>query len=252
MEYIILKLGGSLISPKGAVIDENLVSSYAKKVRTHFGGDGESRLIMVVGGGNTSRQYRDAADACGEDSEEDRHRIGITATWLNGEFLRAVLSDVAYEEILGLGVYAKNAPLGEELIASTFEKWLKTDRRVLIAGGFITGVSTDFNAVILAQKIGTEKIFKLTDVDFVYSEDPKKNPSAEPIKDISWEAYFKLFGVDPDDAKHGAGAHLPIDFKAAKLAMDKEIGCVVADGSDAEVVDAIVGGKGISGTLIHG
>lgn len=251
MEYVILKLGGSLVSPKGKFIDEKMVLSYVDKIRGQFGDAGETRLVVVTGGGNTSRQYRDAADACEEDSEEDRHRIGITATWLNAEFLRAVLSDVAYEEVLGVGVYAKNAPLGEELIASTFEKWLKTDHRVLIAGGFITGVSTDFNAMVLAQKLGVEKVYKLTDVDFVYSEDPKKNSSAEPIKDISWESYFKLFGVDPSEAKHGAGAHLPIDFRAAKLAMDSEIGCVVVDGSDAGVVDSIAGGKPVSGTLIH-
>lgn len=252
-EYTIIKLGGSLMSPGGSMFDTTLVAGYVKGMREFYAGtrEGRSRLVLVVGGGNLSREYRDFADTCGEDSNVDRHRIGITATWLNAELIRSLIDQIAFKRVLGVGVYAENRKDAERMMAKDFEEWLAGDLPVLVSGGFINGASTDFNAVLLASKIGADRFHKLTNVDYVYREDPKKNPQAEPLKDISWAEFFRLFEGSLDEPEFKPGAHIPIDLFAAKLAFENKINCLLSDGRDPSVLQEILEGKELPGTSIH-
>ncbi|MBN2100846.1 hypothetical protein JW710_03055 [Candidatus Dojkabacteria bacterium] len=253
MDYIVIKLGGSLISSEEKVVDYNLVKGYTEEIRGFFEerNKDNKRVILVVGGGNASREYRETALNCGEDSDVDQHRIGITATWLNAELFRSLLDDLAYKRVLGVGVYAENRKEGEERIGKDFKDWLSGNGQLLISGGFVNGASTDFNAVLLASKIGLDEIYKLTNIDFVYSEDPAKSKVSKPIKDISWKDYLQLFGQSIDDVTHIPSAHIPIDTLAARLADENDVTCHLMDGRDPTVIRDVFAGKDVVGTLLH-
>lgn len=251
IDYKIIKIGGSLISPRDEVINRPLISSYIKLIRETYKrpGSEELKLILVIGGGSTSRVYRDAALKLGEDSDTDQHRIGITATWLNSELFRSLIDDIAYKRVLGVGVYAENRKEGEDRIANEFQEWLSGDVPILVSGGFINGASTDLNAILLAAKIGVERIYKLTNIDYVYNDNPKKNPQAKPLENLSWSDYLDMFGGD--GIKHDPGAHMPIDLLGAKLARDSKVSCVFTDGEDVENLKNILLSKKVKGTYLH-
>lgn len=253
MEYIVVKLGGSLISTQESLINVPLVKSYCNNIYSIYKNAKTElpRLILVAGGGDIARQYRDAAKACGEDRDVDLHRVGMTAIWANAELMRGLLSDIAFQNVLGVGVYAENRPEAEKMMANDFERWLKGDKPVLVLGGFINGTSTDFNAVLLASKIGIDRFYKLFDIDHVYTSDPKKDISAKPIPDMSWSEFFRLFDVSVDDPQHKPGTHIPVDLFAARLAFENRIGCFLADGRNADVIKEIFAGTFKVGTFIH-
>lgn len=252
MEYLVVKLGGSVISPEKGVINEKLVNQYTKTVRDLFNDrEVSKRMILVVGGGNASRMYREVALNCGEDDDVDQHRIGITATWLNSELIRSLIDDIAYKRVLGVGVYAENRKEGEDRIASEFQDWLAGEKPVLVSGGFVNGASTDFNTVLLASKIGVSDVYKLTDIDYVYTDDPKVNSGAKEIKDLSWKEYLRMFGSSMEGLVHKPSAHIPIDLLAAQLADENKVSCTLTNGEDPAVLVDIWKEKKIDGTLMH-
>lgn len=252
-DYTVVKLGGSILSPREGMLDKALVAGYVKKIRMYYASTAEkkTRLVLVVGGGNVSRIYRDFADSCGEDNEVDLHRIGITATWVNAELIRSLLDDLSYKRILGVGVYAEDQKEAEKLMAKDFEEWLSGEKPILVAGGFINGASTDFNAVLLASKIGVDRFFKLTDVDHVYDKDPRDNESAKPLEQVSWDEFFRLFDVSLEKPEHKPGAHVPVDLFAAKLAHENKIGCFLSDGRDPAAISEVLDKGTRDGTFIH-
>lgn len=252
MEYLVVKLGGSLLSPNKQIIDEKVVSDYVKNIRAVLTKEVKGlRMILVVGGGHASRVYRDTALRCGEDSEVDQHRIGITATWINAELFRSLLDDLAFKRVLGVGVYAENRKEGEDRVAEDFQKWLSSDKPLLVSGGFVNGASTDFNTVLLASKIGVDRVYKLTNVDYVYSGDPSKGKHFEEIKDISWDEYLRLFSDSLDINEHKPSAHVPVDFLAVQLAKENGISCFLTSGKDPSVFLDIAKEKKIEGTFLH-
>ena len=67
-----------------------------------------------------------------------------------------------------------------ELFTRSARTYLAEGRIVLLGGG--TGnpfFTTDTTAVLRAAEIGAQAVLKATDVDGVYSADPKKDPSAK-------------------------------------------------------------------------
>ena len=62
-------------------------------------------------------------------------------------------------------------------------KKIKSKKKVLIAGGWKPGWSTDFDAVLLAKNLKAELVINMTNVDYVYNKDPKKSKGAKPIKE---------------------------------------------------------------------
>ncbi|MEA3357693.1 MAG: hypothetical protein U9Q67_04655 [Patescibacteria group bacterium] len=255
MEYVVVKLGGSLVSPVKKVVDMKLVDDYVKKIRKLVSMKDSPRLILVIGGGNTSRMYRDVSEYCKEDSEVDKHRVGITATWLNAELVRSLLDDVSFRRVLGVGVYADDRAEGESRVAKDFESWLSGDKAVLVSGGFINGASTDLNAILLASKIGVEQVFKLTDIDYVYTSDPDKDAKAKKMENFSWDEYFRIFDSTLEKSgqklKHDPGQHIPVDLLAARLASENNVSVHVVKGDNSDILEDIFADKPVKGSFIH-
>lgn len=222
--YKILSVGGSIIIPKTGFDIKFLKDFRAlilKRVRK-----GE-KFIFVIGGGATCRNYQLAASSVRNLSFEELDWLGIHTTWYNAEFVRLLFGDLAYESVV-----------------KDPTKKIKTKKPIIIAGGWKPGNSTDFDAVKLAEVYGATEVANLSNVDFVYDQDPNKYPNARRLEMVSWADFRKIVGD-----KWVPGANVPFDPKAAKLAQKLGLKVVFARGTDLLEVGKILSGKKAKGTV---
>jgi len=116
----------------------------------------------------------------------------------------------------------------------------------MVSGGLKVGWSTDMDAVVYADILQLDRIFKMSSVEYLYDSDPRKNSGAKPLLDISWDEYFKLFGITSDSV-HVANSNIPIDSQCAQFANKKGIGVHLTGGLRIEEVknltDLLQGGS---------
>lgn len=226
----VLSLGGSIVAPDGP--DPEFVSAFASLVREHLDGDPGRRLIIVVGGGGPARlwqkAYRECSGHVGRVSDEAQDWIGIMATRLNAQLVKAVLSDLCPQDVV-------SDPSSVGLFMG----------RVLVAAGWKPGFSTDYDAVLLARKFGAEKILNLSNIAKVYTGDPRVDPRAMPIDKISWKAFREIVGEE-----WSPGKNLPFDPVASRLASEHGLEVICAAGRDLDNLRSILVGGDFAGTII--
>jgi len=133
------------------------------------------QLGIVVGGGNIFRGMTVSQQGIPRVTGD---MMGILATVMNALALESAL------ERAGVSARTMSA-LAMPEICETYERrravrHLEQGRLVLFAAG--TGnpfFTTDTTAVLRAAEIGAEAVLKATDVDGVYSADPKKDKNAK-------------------------------------------------------------------------
>lgn len=224
-KVIVISLGGSLIIPKdgfNTAFLRNLKKLISEKINKGY------RFIIVCGGGQTARNYQSAAKEITNLSPEDIDWIGIHATRLNAHFVRTIFRDFAHPVVAR--DYTERFP------------WVEP---VLVVSGWKPGCSTDFDAVKFAELYGAEKIINLSNVSHVYDSDPKSNPAAKKIENISWEDLQKLVGE-----RWIPGANVPFDPVACKEGAKLGLTVLFAKGTDLEEVDKAIEGKESVGTVI--
>lgn len=174
-DRVLLKISGQGLAPKdGFGIDGDALIRVANEIRDVH--DSGVEVAVVVGGGNILRGHT-FAEKC-KVPEATAHYMGMLATVLNSLALQETLE--------GMGLYTR--VLSSIDIPSVCERFirrrcmhhLEKKRIVILAAG--TGrpfVTTDTAAALAAVEIGAKALFKATQVDGVYSDDPQKNPEAE-------------------------------------------------------------------------
>jgi uridylate kinase len=243
----VLSLGGSIVAPETP--DSEFVASFVALVAEHLAFDKARRLIIVVGGGGPARQwqksYREivartpmgAAHAPDVARPEDVARledanaqdwIGIMATRLNAQLVKAALGGLCPQEVV------------IDPSAVTIFRG-----RALVAAGWKPGFSTDFDAVLLAERFGANRVLNLSNIEKVYTDDPRKSPAARPIDAISWADFRSLVGDE-----WSPGKHAPFDPIASKKASEIGLEVICAAGKDLANLRAILGGSAFTGTVI--
>lgn len=224
-EYVVVSVGGSLIVPDQ--IDVGFLTSLRALVLRKVK-EGLS-FYIIAGGGKLSRRYQEAAgQVLGGISSEDSDWLGIHATRLNAWLVRSLFLDEAPDRIV------KNP-----------ERAVNTKYPVIVGGGFKPGNSTDLAAVVAAKKIGAKKVVNLSNIDYVYTADPRKDPNATKIEKISWKEFRKLIPAEWDP-----GLSSPFDPIAAKEAEAAGIEVAVINGAELEELDNYLSGKPFVGTVI--
>jgi uridylate kinase len=224
---IILKLGGSLVVPED--IDVRYLKNFKKLVQKHVRRG--KRFVIIVGGGQTNRWYRDRAKEIGVKDATDLHWIGTVSTRLNAELVRAVLGKLAHPETY-----------------FDYTKRVRWQRPVLVVGGYEPGHSTDFDAVEMAKKYGAKTIVNVTNVESLYTKDPRHFKSARPIKEITWREYRRMFG---NPRRHRPGENIPIDAIAAITSQKLRLETFYVGGGDLRNLDRLLSGKPWRGTRIY-
>jgi len=223
----VISLGGSIVAPD--VPDTPFLQAFSESIRDYLMEDAQRRLIFVVGGGGPARSWLNAAKAVKSDLSHDAlDWVGIMATRLNAQLLKAIFSDLCPQDV----VYN---PTAVDLFAG----------RIMVASGWKPGFSADYDAVLLAERFQAETVINLSNIAKVYTDDPKKNPSAKPIDSISWADFTKIVGTE-----WVPGKNVPFDPIATKHAASLNLKVICADGKDLSNLDLILRDKPFFGTLI--
>ncbi|OGH68834.1 MAG: hypothetical protein A3I29_01535 [Candidatus Magasanikbacteria bacterium RIFCSPLOWO2_02_FULL_44_11] len=224
--FNVISVGGSIIIPQTG-FDSQFLKQFRdliiKQVKSG------KKFILVIGGGATARQYQAAAKNVGIIDREELDYIGIAATVLNANFVKRLFGDLAYAEVV-----------------TNPTKKVKTSKPIIIAAGWKPGCSTDTDAVLMAKTYDAKAMYNLSNIDYVYTSDPKTNPTAEKIMTISWRDFRKIIGDE-----WNPGANLPFDPIAAKTAekLKLTVGFVRGDNL-VEVEQALSFGQ-FNGTTIR-
>lgn len=225
---LVLSLGGSLI-----VNEHGIDVAYLKRFVTFIKKEVEKgkRFLIVCGGGVTSRQYTRAAQLLvPRAATVDLHYIGVRATQLNAELVRTAFGSLAHPVVLR-----------DDLMGR-----IKSSKPVIICGGGLPGRSTDYAAVLWASRYGVKKVFNLTNVDGVYSSDPRKDPRAKRFDQLTWKQYQNVLGMK----SWGANAHAPFDPIASRFASKHGIAAVILDGTNLKNFQNALHAKPFLGTTL--
>lgn len=226
-ETIVMSVGGSLIVPNQ--IDTAFLANLKTFIDTQTTVHGR-RFIIIAGGGRTARNYQDAAAAVSDLNADDLDWMGIHATRLNGHLLRTIFRDNAHRVMITNPDDILDVPGSEMMV---------------IAAGYRPGSSTDLRAVQIAEKIGATKVVNLSNIDYVYTDDPRTNPEAKIIETISWADFRKLI---PDEWDPGLSS--PFDPIAAKVAERDNIEVAIINGNKLEELAKYLDGEAFVGTKI--
>ncbi len=223
----VLSLGGSVVAPDKP--DAPFVASMASLLVKRMEADPALKLIVVVGGGGPARSYQEACRAARPDAAPaDLDWIGIMATRLNAQFVKAVFGALCPSEVV-------TDPEAVELFPG----------RVMVAAGWKPGFSTDYDAVVLAERFGADCVLNLSNIAKVYTADPKVDPSARPVDAIGWKDFRAMVGDE-----WVPGKNLPFDPIAAKRAQAAGLRVVCASGRDLPNLERILDGADFTGTAI--
>ncbi|MEE9473674.1 MAG: UMP kinase [Acidimicrobiia bacterium] len=137
---------------------------------------------VVVGGGNIFRGVSNAAEGMDRASAD---YMGMLATVINALALRESLDQQGIPSRVQTAISIQQ--VAEPYIRLRAIRHLEKGRVVILAGG--TGnpfFTTDTTAALRAAEIGAGMVLKATKVDGVYSSDPKQDPNAELLTEVSY------------------------------------------------------------------
>lgn len=186
---LVFSLGGSVIVPKG--IDIDFLRSFARFVRQIA----KTRTVAIIcGGGSTARSYVAAARSAGAHKTSDLHWIGIRSCQLNSELVRTVLQHSS-PVVLDKG------------------RLRGLRQNPIIVAPSKPGSTSDYGGVLLARELGATTVVNISNVDGVFTADPRRVRSATCIPRITWDDYLRMIPktVHP-------GMHAPFDPAASRLA----------------------------------
>lgn len=225
-ETVVMSVGGSLIVP------DQIDTAFLRHLKTFVETETAKgrRFIIIAGGGKTARRYQDAAAEVTELQSEDLDWMGIHATRLNGHLLRTVFRDIAHHTMITNPDDIQDVPGAP---------------KVIIAAGYRPGSSTDLRAVQIAELVHAKKVINLSNIDYVYTDDPRENPEAEKIETISWSDFRALIPSEWDP-----GLSSPFDPVAAAAAETAGIEVAIINGTHATALADYLGDKDFVGTRI--
>jgi uridylate kinase len=188
------------------------------------------RLFVVVGGGKLARNYIQASRQLGAD-ETTLDRIGIDATRLNARVLIAALGD-----------HALGRPPHD------FDEALEASRghAIVVMGGTHPGHTTDAVAVMMGERARAQRVLILTNVDGVYSADPRLDRTAKRLDRLTASELIAVTGR----ATLEAGSTGVIDPTGCKIIQRARIPTSVLHGRDFDALRAAAEGRPFKGSVV--
>jgi len=215
----VIKVGGSL-----AEEPERLIALCAKlSVLAETYG-----LVVVPGGGRFADVVRDS-DKRFNLSSGVSHRMAILGMDQFGMLLAQITPN-------SCATYSLDEQLAETEAVPVF-----LPSRLLFKEDPLKNswdVTSDSIAAYVASRLQATKLVLVTDVDGVFTEDPKKNEDATLIERLSAEELLKF------------DARTSVDRFLAKLLLESPVDCYVVNGKHPERIEAILAGQQATCTLI--
>jgi uridylate kinase len=224
---VTLCFGGSLLVPEqpdASVVREVVrVVSLLKKRRI--------QIFIVTGGGRQARAYIQQARKLNL-SKVELDRIGIEVTRLNALMVIAALGKIA-------------EPEPQKSVEASIEASFRG--KIPVMGGTDPGHTTDAVAAMLARASGSDLLIIFSDVGGIYTHDPKVDPRAKKIREMTSKELVKLFGKK----KREPGMTVVMDPVAAQLIDRYKIKTLVLGKSDLSRLPEILAGGKHEGTTIN-
>lgn len=225
-EAIVISLGGSVVVPD--VPNSDFIIRFRELI-LKWVKDYNKRFFIIIGGGKVCREYQKALIEINNDNPEDLDWIGIYTTQLNAQLVR-----------LSFKGYTPDDIVTDPSIASS----LHND--VVIGAGWKPGCSTDTDAVLIANEINAKKIINLSNIDYVYDSDPKVNPNAKKIENLSWKEYRSIIS-----SEWTPGMNSPFDPVASRKAEELGIEVAFMVGTDLDSLEKYLKGEEFVGSTIR-
>ncbi|WP_084396087.1 UMP kinase [Henriciella aquimarina] len=229
---VLLKLSGeALMGPAEFGIHMPTCIKFAEEMASAVEATGVE-LCVVIGGGNIFRGLQGAANGM-ERAQADS--MGMLATVMNALAMQSAL------EQIGVPTRVQSAiPMNtvcEPYIRRRAIRHMEKGRVVVFAAG--TGnpyFTTDTGAALRAAEMNCDAMFKGTQVDGVYSADPKKDANAVRYDQLGYQEVLAR------DLK-------VMDASAVSLMRDTNIPIVVFSLHKKGALQEVLSGKGTSTTI---
>jgi uridylate kinase len=221
---VVIRIGGSVVA---SPLNSALVGRYVDLLKK-LGKEGH-KVVAVVGGGSLAREFINvAADQGLEEAERD-----LVAIYVSRLFARLF--------VLCLGeAGCGKVPTSLNMVDSCFR-----GEKVVVMGGLRPGMTTDAVAALVGERIEAELLVKASNVDGIFTKDPKKYQDAEKLDALGFDDLDRLL----EENRHRAGIHQILDPEAVKFLRRCRLKTVVVNGFDVENVLAAVKGKKVGSVV---
>jgi uridylate kinase len=223
---VLLKVSGeALMGSQAFGIDTAVVDRIAADVKSAV--EAGTQLCMVIGGGNIFRGLAGAAKGI-ERATADY--MGMLATVMNALAMQAALERAEVESRVLSAI--PMSTVCEPYIRRRAIRHLEKGRVVIFAAG--TGnpfFTTDTAAALRAAEMNCNALLKGTQVDGVYSADPKKTPNAERFDALT---YHEVLARDLK----------VMDASAVSLSRENKIPIIVFSIHDRGALALVLKGEG--------
>jgi uridylate kinase len=147
-----------------------------------------TEIAIVIGGGNMVR----GRDRGVEVDYTTADHIGMLGTIMNGLALEEAFNRLGGHETATLMTSIEVKPVAEPYFFKRARDHLEDGKIVVLGGGTgKSGCTTDYSAAIHAIETNCEVILKGSNVDGVYTSDPKKDPEAKRYMYLSYKTAIK-------------------------------------------------------------
>ncbi|MDI6737191.1 MAG: UMP kinase [Nanoarchaeota archaeon] len=228
MKTIVVSVGGSIIVPDK--VDYAFLLSLRKAVEAIAK---KYKIVICTGGGRTAREYISALRKAGA-GNHTQDIVGIDATRLNARLVASFLS-------AGKKVKA-NAEIPKSL--GDIKELLQVNNCV-VCGGLGPGKTSDGTTAEIAEYLGADTIYNMTNVKGLYTKDPRKHRDAKFLPLISHEGFHDMMAK----VKEKPGQHFVLDSEAERITREKNMEVIILKG--ACNLQKAVEGKKFEGTVIE-
>ncbi len=181
---VLLKLSGEMLGENGKLFDFDMIDHVARVLRqiTDMGVE----LGVVIGAGNIWR-----GRSGGHMDRVTADQMGMLGTVINCLAMRDAVQRAGGKAV---AMTAIDMPrVCEVFNAEKAREYLKAGYVTLFAAGSGNPFfSTDTAVALRAVEVGADAILLAKNIDGVYTADPKKDPNAQLIRDISYEKALDL------------------------------------------------------------
>ena len=229
---VLLKISGEALMGKGQFgVDIDVVDRIARDVKEAH--DAGTQICMVVGGGNIFRGLAGSAQGIDRSTAD---YMGMLATVMNALALQAGLERVGISSRVQSAIAMNN--VCEPYIRRRAIRHMEKGRVVVFAAG--TGnpfFTTDTAAALRAAEMSCDAMLKATQVDGVYSADPKKVPDAKRYDSLSYHEVLAQNLQVMDAAAISLSRENRIPILVFSLAEAGELAKVLNGGGRATIIE---------------
>lgn len=186
------------------------------------------KILVVTGGGEIAREYIRVARDSGLD-EATCDQLGIEVSRINAYLLLSMFRNLAYPEV----------PTNLRELKRFFHHG-----KIVVLGGLTPGHSTTTVGALVAETVKANCYVIATDVDGIYTKDPKIYRDAKKLEVIETSEVFRM----ASQGKLQAGTY-ELDPLAIKIIERSRIPTYFIDGRDPKNLKKVLAGEKI-GTYI--